>query len=89
MFNDRQYIIFSVNEVDKIDFTKICETSVDTLRKSMDETKTFIKWEGEQPDFVSTLSSFDGPYSNEEILEILNTTEWAGEHKVIVKPVIS
>lgn len=79
MFNDRQYIIFSVSELDKVDFTLICETSVDTLRKSIDETKTFVKWEGEQPEFVSTLETIEGPYSHAEILEILDTPEWSGE----------
>ena len=45
MFENRKYIIFSVDEIDKIDFNTIQETSVDTLRKSVDGTKTFIKWD--------------------------------------------
>lgn len=78
MFNDRQYIIFSVTELDKVDFTQICETSVDTLRKSIDETKTFVKWDSEQPEFVSTLETIEGPYTHGEMLAILETPEWAG-----------
>ena len=42
----------------------------------MDETKTFVKWDEEQPDFVSTLSTLEGPYTHTEILGILSSAEW-------------
>ena len=45
MYESRQFAIFSTSEIDKIDFTVICETSADTLRKSVDGTKTFVKWD--------------------------------------------
>ena len=76
MYENRQYAIFSLTEIDKIDFSLVCETSVDTLRKSVDETKSFIKWDGEQPTFVSTLETLEGPYTHAEILDILSTPEW-------------
>ncbi len=76
MYENRQYAIFSLTEIDKIDFSLVCETSADTLRKSVDETKSFIKWDGEQPAFVSTLETLEGPYTYTEILDILSTPEW-------------
>lgn len=76
MYENRQYAIFSLTEIDKIDFSLVCETSADTLRKSVDETKSFIKWDGEQPAFVSTLETLEGPYTYSEILDILSTPEW-------------
>ena len=76
MYENRQYAIFSLTEIDKIDFSLVCETSADTLRKSVDETKSFIKWDGEQPTFVSTLETLEGPYTYSEILDILSTPEW-------------
>lgn len=76
MYENRQYTIFSLTEIDKIDFSLVCETSADTLRKSVDETKSFIKWDGEQPEFVSTLETLEGPYTYTEILDILSTPEW-------------
>ena len=76
MYENRQYAIFSLTEIDKIDFSLVCETSADTLRKSVDETRSFIKWDGEQPAFVSTLETLEGPYSYSEILDILSTSEW-------------
>jgi hypothetical protein len=42
----------------------------------VDETKTFVKWDGEQPEFVSELTTLEGPYTYTEILEILSTPEW-------------
>ena len=39
----RKYLIIPVSEVSKVDFSQVCETSEATLRKSVDETKTFIK----------------------------------------------
>ena len=61
---------------DKVDFTQVMETSIDTVRKSIDGTKTFVKWEGGEPSFVSSLTTKEGPYTHEEILQILSTSEW-------------
>ena len=77
MYSGRNFIIFSVSELDKVDFTKVLETSADTVRKSVDGTKTFVKWDSEvEPEFISELSTKQGPFSYEEILEILATEEW-------------
>ena len=76
MYENRQYAIFSLTELNKIDFSSVCETSADTLRKSVDETKSFIKWDGDQPEFVNTLETLEGPYTHAEILDILSTPEW-------------
>jgi hypothetical protein len=69
-------MIFNVSELEQIDFTQVKETSIDTVRKSVDGTKTFIKWDGEIPQCVSALTTKEGPYTYEEILQILATTEW-------------
>jgi hypothetical protein len=42
---NRQYMIFSLTEVDTIDFNEVLQTSAETLRKSTDNTKSFVKWE--------------------------------------------
>jgi len=69
-------MIFNVSELEQIDFTQVKETSIDTVRKSVDGTKTFVKWEDEMPQCVSELTTKEGPYTYEEILQILATTEW-------------
>ena len=74
---NRKYIIFNVSELDKIDFNEVQETSVDTIRKSVDETLTFVKYDGdEMPPSVLSLTTKQGPYTQTEILEIISTPEW-------------
>ena len=73
---NRQYIIFNVSELNKIDFNQVLETSLETIRKSVDETKTFVKWEGETPSCISTLTTSEGPYNYDEMMVILATPEW-------------
>ena len=75
-YESREFMIFSVTELDQIDFTQVCETSEDTVRKSVDGTKTFVKWDGTMPDCVANLTTKEGPYTYEEILVILATPEW-------------
>jgi len=72
-----KYIIFNISEIDKVNFEEIKETSKDTVRISIDGTKTFVKWdEYETPIFISTLITAEGPYTHEEIIEILSTDLW-------------
>ena len=55
---NRKYIIFNVSELDKINFYEVQETSVDTIRKSVDETLTFVKYDGdEMPSSVLSLTT--------------------------------
>ena len=76
-YTNREFMIFNVSELNLIDFTQVLETSKDTVRKSIDETKTFVKWEGEViPTTVNNLTTKEGPYTYTEILNILNTSEW-------------
>jgi hypothetical protein len=75
-YDGRKFMIFSVTELDQIDFTQVLETSIDTVRKSVDELKTFVKWDDMMPECVSNLTTKEGPYTYEEILVILATDEW-------------
>jgi len=72
----RTYLIINASDLDLVDFSQVCETSAETVRRSLDDTKTFIKWEGDQPSFVSGLTGTEGPYTNEEIRTILATDAW-------------
>ena len=76
MYDDRNFMIFNVEDLDKIDFNAVLETSPETVRKSVDGTKTFVKWDGEAPECVNGLATKEGPYSYEEILAILSQSEW-------------
>jgi hypothetical protein len=82
MYSNRQFLIFPVSELSKVDFSQVCETSAETIRKSVDQTKTFVKWDNEEPNFISDLLNTEGPYTYEEILEILSTTDWTEEMSI-------
>jgi hypothetical protein len=76
IFENREYLILPVSELTKVDFNLVLETSAETVRKSIDETKTFVKWDGETPAFVATISGAEGPYTYSEILDVLTGVEW-------------
>ena len=77
MFNNRQYAVFSVSELDLIDFSQVLETSAETVRKTVDGTRTYVKWDSEQaPACIGLLSTLEGTYSYEEILSILEDPAW-------------
>jgi len=76
MFENRNYMILSTSETTSVDFNEVLETSSETLRLSVDESLTFVKWEGSIPSSIDSLSSKQGPYTHSEILEILATDTW-------------
>ena len=75
-YENREFMIFNVIELPQINFTQVLETSADTVRRSVDGTKTFVKWDGAIPQCVIDLTTSEGPYTYEEILAILATQEW-------------
>jgi hypothetical protein len=81
-YENREYMIFNVSELLAIDFSQVLETSAETVRKSVDGTKTFVKWEGTEPSCVTNLQTKEGPYAYAEILQILSTTEWTNPNPI-------
>ncbi len=75
--NNLKYMIVLVSEVADVDFSQVFETSPDTLRLSADGLKTFFKWQGETPSSIEALSDKEGPYTHDEIMNILISPEWA------------
>ena len=68
----RTYCIIDASDVSSVDFSQVAETSADTLRYSLDGTKTFVKYEGTQPFFLLGKTE----YNHSEILSILSGSEW-------------
>jgi len=74
MWENRKWVIVNVSDItDEMIFNAI-QSSIDTLRKSLDGSKTILKWDGDTP------SCFDGmtTYSHSEIMSILKEEEWHG-----------
>jgi hypothetical protein len=76
---ERKFIIFNVSELLKINFEEVIETDTETVRLSLNSTKTFVKWEGTTPQCVETLTTAEGPYTYQEMIQILNGSDWNDE----------
>jgi hypothetical protein len=74
MYDNRRYLIIPSSIVDDINFSQVHETSKDTLRYSVDNSKTFIKYD--LPNRPDIYSEEYNEYTHEEILEILSGEDW-------------
>ena len=71
-YNNYTYVIINASEVSSIDFSKIKETSSDTLRYSNHTGKTFVRFEGNTPDFLNGKTT----YTHEQILTEMANEAW-------------
>lgn len=76
MYDDRNFMVFSMTEVASIDFNTVLETATSTLRLNVAGTKSFVKWDGTIPSCVSSLTTKEGPYTYTEIITLLNGSDW-------------
>ncbi len=74
--NYNNFIIFDTTESESIDFDQVGETSIHTLRLNYSQSQTFVKYSGSMPTSVSSLSTKEGPYTYEEMLNILSGSAW-------------
>jgi len=74
----RTYVIIDSSEVSSVDFDQVLQTSADTLRYSVDGSKALLKYEGDQPSFLSGKQE----YTHSEILAILATDEWTSDEPI-------
>tara|TARA_R100000655_G_scaffold19610_2_gene40831 strand:+ start:1124 stop:1357 length:234 start_codon:yes stop_codon:yes gene_type:complete len=66
-----KYVIITSDEVSSVNFSEVKETSASTLRYNNDNTKTFVKFEGNTPSFLNGKTQ----YTNAQILTILDDEE--------------
>lgn len=77
MYENHRYLIFPVTEMGKVNFAEVFEDSAESLRYSVDKTKTFVNWDNSSktPEFVDYINN-SYFYTYDEILQILATPEW-------------
>ena len=75
-YENRHYVIFDCTELGTIDFNQVFETSINTVRKSVNELQTFVKFNGDMPSSILVLTTKSQEYSYDEILVILATSAW-------------
>jgi hypothetical protein len=74
-YENRKYVIIDASEVGTVDFSQVNETSADTLRYSLDDSQTFVKFDGDTPSFLDGKTS----YTHSEIRTILAGEDWTEE----------
>tara|TARA_R110000744_G_scaffold287737_1_gene398817 strand:+ start:889 stop:1110 length:222 start_codon:yes stop_codon:yes gene_type:complete len=65
------YVIYEIKGVLNIDFSKIEETNLQSLRLSIDVKKTILKFNGGTPYFLLNCKQ----YNHDEILTIINNPD--------------
>ena len=76
-YTNRKWIILNVSDITDEMISNANQTSMDTLRKTLDGNKTILKWDGDTP------SCFEGmtTYSHSEILEELASSDWSEDEE--------
>ena len=77
--NNKTYAVINLTDVELIDFSQINETSINTIRKSIDDTQFVIKWEeGNIPTFISDSSVVPvAEYDHHAMLILMQSSEWS------------
>ena len=78
-FENRRWVIFNTSETGSIDFSQVMQTTGSTLRLNLSGSRTFVKYEGNIPSSVNSLSSKSDEYTHSQILNILTGSEWRNE----------
>ena len=73
------YTIIPTKYLEYVDFSSVLEDNPNTLRYSLDGEYFFVKYEGDQPDFIFNITQDTvglPEHSHQEILQILSGPEW-------------
>lgn len=73
------YGVMRIEDLSKVDFSQVGETSADTIRKNLLDppTQFVLKWDSE-PDFIADGTVIpDGLYTHEECLDLMATETWS------------
>ena len=78
-FENRRWVIITLASYNDEQLENLCDndiqSGVGTLRKTLDNSKAILKWDGDTP------AVFDGmtTYTQSEILTELNKSEWTAD----------
>lgn len=71
-YSNRKWVIVNVSDItDEMIFNAI-QSSIDTLRKTLDGSKAILKFDGDTPSCFNGLTT----YNHSEILEELAKSDW-------------
>ena len=85
------YLVVDISEVNNVDYSQVRQTSAETVRKSLDNSRFILKYDGvDKPQTVSNLESNGKLFSYSgntflsypQILEIVATPEWTATYSI-------
>ena len=75
-YNNFTYGIISIDDLPRVDFKQVLQTSNETIRRSLDMTMFLLSWD-KTPSFIEDESIIPiGIYDHKEAVEIMRTEEW-------------
>ena len=72
MYENRKWVIVNVSDITDEMIANSIQSSLTTLRKSLDNTKAVLKWNGDTPSCFNGLTT----YTHSEILTELAKNTW-------------
>ena len=79
--NFETYATISIDDLAKVDFEQVGQTSNETVRRSLDLTQFILSW-NQTPTFIEDeLIVPIAEYDHAEILEVVQTDQWQ-EHDI-------
>ena len=71
-YENRKYVIVNVSDVTDEMISSAIQTGVNTLRKSLDNSRAILKWDGDTPSCFNGLTT----YNHSQIKTELSGSDW-------------
>ena len=75
MYENRRWVIVNVSAITDDMINSAIQTSMETLRKTLDNSKAILKWDGDTPSVFNGMTT----YTHSEILTELRKSTWTEE----------
>jgi len=74
-YSNRKWVIVNVSDITDEMIEDAIQSSMNTLRKTLDGNKAILKWDGDTPSCFNGMTT----YSHSEILNILRGSDWTSD----------
>ena len=71
----KKYIIITAAEVANVDYSKVLQNSINTVRHSLNGSLALVSFYGDTPSFLNGKTQ----YNHSDIMEILASADWHEE----------
>tara|TARA_B100000963_G_scaffold346408_1_gene351583 strand:+ start:1071 stop:1316 length:246 start_codon:yes stop_codon:yes gene_type:complete len=76
--DSRTYVIINTSDLTLLDYSQLLTTSIETTIRSVDGDKAIVKYNGDMPPTIESLSN-KTLYNHDEIIVIVESSEWRSE----------